>query len=511
MRRNFMSLIGRREIGLGVILLALALMPFADLAVSTRDPLAHVLRFLGGFLKPDFFSLTSVGWAVAYTIAFGLLGVAIGSVLGLLLAPIHHLRPIRALASTLRAIHELFWALLFLQVFGPSALTGMVAIALPYTGIFAKVYSEMLEEADRRPDELLPPNTNTVARFIYARVPMALAPFKIYTMYRVECGLRSSAVLGFVGLPTLGFELDAFFKIGKYESVAAVLIIYYVLIGTIRWWLRPVLLPFYIAGSVVLLFSLGGPPFEMSNLLRFLTQDIVPQPLRNADLSLASTWSAFWGWLSALLSNQAWPGLINTFLVTQMALAVTMIVAILSFPLIVPRLTGRIGGIGGHFLLVVGRSTPEYMLVYIFLQMLGPSMLPAVIALGLHNGAIIAHLLGRQAEAITPNLRPDAPKGFNLYAYEYVPQLYGNFLAYSFYRWEIILRESAIVGILGVKTLGFFVDGAITEIRMDRAVILIAITVLATFVVDWVARTIRRRFKLSMNDLNSKERALVEP
>lgn len=108
-------------------------------------------------------------------------------------------------------------------------------------------------------------------------------------------------------------------------------------------------------------------------------------------------------------------------------------------------------------------------------------------------------------------MRPDAPKGFNLYAYEYVPRLYGNFLAYSFYRWEIILRESAIVGILGVKTLGFFVDGAITEIRLDRAVILIAITVLATFVVDWIARLIRSRFKLSMNDLNSKERALVEP
>jgi len=503
--------IGRREIGLGVILLALALIPFADLEISTRDPLSHVLRFLGGFLRPDFFSLSSIGWAVAYTIAFGLFGVAIGSVCGLLLAPIHHLRPIRAIAATLRSIHELFWALLFLQVFGPSALTGMVAIALPYTGIFAKVYSEMLEEADRRPDELLPPNTGAIARFIYARMPMALAPFKIYTMYRVECGLRSSAVLGFIGLPTLGFELDAFFKVAKYESVAAVLIIYYVLIGTLRWWLRPMLLPLYIIGSAVLLFSLGGPPFEMSNLLRFLTQDIVPQPLRNADLLITSTWSAFWNWLSTLLSNQAWPGLINTFLVTQMALAVTMIVALISFPLIVPRLTGRIGGIGGHFLLVVGRSTPEYMLVYIFLQMLGPSMLPAIIALGLHNGAIIAHLLGRQAEAITPNLRADAPKGFNLYAYEYVPRLYGNFLAYSFYRWEIILRESAIVGILGVKTLGFFVDGAITEIRMDRAVILIGITVLATFAVDWIARMIRKRFKLSMNDLNSKERALVEP
>lgn len=136
----------------------------------------------------------------------------------------------------------------------------MVAIALPYTGVFAKVYSEMLEEADRRPDELLPPNTSAIARFVYARLPIALAPFKIYTMYRVECGLRSSAVLGFIGLPTLGFELDAFFKVAKFESVAAVLIIYYVLIGTIRWWLRPVLLPFYLIGSIALLSRWAARP-----------------------------------------------------------------------------------------------------------------------------------------------------------------------------------------------------------------------------------------------------------
>jgi phosphonate transport system permease protein len=262
-----------------------------------------------------------------------------------------------------------------------------------------------------------------------------------------------------------------------------------------------------VVGAFALLLSLQGPPFHVENLIRFLTQDIVPAPLRHGDLLRASTWGEFAHWLVALFSMQALPGLWNTVVVTQLALAVTMIVALVSFPMIVPRLLGKLASLGGHLLLVIGRSTPEYMLVYIFLQMLGPSMLPAVIALGLHNGAIIAHLIGRQADALTPTLRPDASSGFNLYSYEYVPRLYGNFLAYVFYRWEIILRESAIVGILGVRTLGYYVDSAIVEIRIDRAVVLIAVTVLATFAVDAIGRTLRRRFQLSMNDLGARDRA----
>jgi phosphonate transport system permease protein len=47
--------------------------------------------------------------------------------------------------------------------------------------------------------------------------------------------------------------------------------------------------------------------------------------------------------------------------------------------------------------MVVLRSTPEYVLAYVFLQLRGPSMLPAIAALALHNGGIIGTLTGRHA------------------------------------------------------------------------------------------------------------------
>jgi phosphonate transport system permease protein len=94
----------------------------------------------------------------------------------------------------------------------------------------------------------------------------------------------------------------------------------------------------------------------------------------------------------------------------------------------------------GRVILVVVRSTPEYMLAYLLLQCLGPSMLPAILALALHNAGIIGYLLGRQADELA--YRADAPRGVDLYAYETVPRLYGQFLAYLLYRWELIIARA---------------------------------------------------------------------
>ena len=121
-------------------------------------------------------------------------------------------------------------------------------------------------------------------------------------------------------------------------------------------------------------------------------------------------------------------------------------------------------------------------------------MLPAVVALALHNGGIIGHLIGRQSNTI--HLRPDAPHGFARYSWELVPRLYRPFLAFLFYRWEIIMRETAILGILGIYTLGFYVDSAIQNIRFDRAMLLILITALLNIGVDALGRYIRRKLAL---------------
>jgi len=477
---------------LAFVAAAVAMLPFADLELRGRDPWGELGRLALGLMRPDFSEIDHIAWATALTLAFALVAVTVAAAIGLALAPFYRARPVRAACIALRSVHELFWALIFLQVFGLGVTTGLLAIGLPYVGIFAKVYAEYLDGTDPGPRAVLPPRTSASSAFLYARLPLAAREIATYWLYRIECGIRSSAVLGFVGLPTLGFQLDTFFKQGRYGAVAAILLIYFTVIASIRLWLRRRLLLPWLAAAVVALARVESPPMGGNSLLRFLTHDIVPKPLRDGALADLATWGRLARWFADIVTGPAAAGVVATLIVAQLALLLAGLVAILGYPAIVRGVVGRTGAYFGHLGLVVVRSSPEYMLAYVFLQILGPSMLPLVLALALHNGAIIGHLLGRQANGIAGTLRPDAPRGLDLWAWELTPRLSLSFLALCLYRWEIIIRESAIVGLLGVATLGFYVDDAVAELKMDRVVVLLAMTAALTGLVDALSARIRR-------------------
>lgn len=484
---------------LGFLALALLCLGLSDIEITTLDPWGELGRMVRGFATPDFVGIDRLADALLQTVAFAVLGVAFGAAGGFVLAPLfHRSAALRWGCAFVRAIHEIFWALIFIQMFGPSPVTGVLAIAIPYAGICAKVYAEILEEADLRAARMLPPGTGAVSAFFYARLPDVWAHIRTYTFYRLECGLRSSAVLGFVGLPTLGFHLESYFSQGRYSEVGALLILFFVIIAAIRAWMRPKLAWLYVlAAPVVLATGEGTTSFDWANVVRFLTQDIWPAPLVGATAFDGTTIVALGRWLGAIVSDQALPGIVATVLLTQVALVGTGFLTLLFYPLVSERFFGRAGRTLGHVFLVVCRSTPEYILAYIFLQLWGPSMLPAMLALSLHNGAIIGHLVGRHANEL--ERRPDAPRGVNLYFYEVMPRVYGQFLAFLFYRWEVIMRETAILGILGIQTLGFYIDSAISEIRFDRAALLILITAFLNIGVDACSRGIRARLRLRLS------------
>ncbi len=480
---------GRWRVSWLFVLIALACLPFADLEIISRDPLIELLRLFNGLLHPSLANIDQPFVALLQTIAFALLGVAIGSVTGFALAQLFFLWPVRMLCAMLRAVHEIFWALIFLQIFGLHPLTGLLALGLPYAATFAKVYAEILEEGDRRAFDIVRHHSGLVSAFFYARLPDLWEHFITYTSYRMECGLRSSAVLGFVGLPTLGYYLSTAFLEGNYTEVWALLIMFYALIAGIRLWLRPRLIPVYLILAPFIIANDSQISFD--NVWRFFSVDIIPAPLRQG-----AGMEGLGSWIGDIFMQEALPGIANTVLLTQIALVLTGFIALLLFPFISRQFFARGGRSVGHFVLIILRSTPEYMLAFILLMLWGPSMLPAVIALALHNGAIIAHLLGRFSNALT--LRPDSSRGINLYLYEILPRIYGQFLAFLFYRWEIIFRETAILGILGIATLGFYIDSAIADIRLDKAMLLIAITALLNILVDSLSRRIRASLRLSI-------------
>jgi phosphonate transport system permease protein len=475
------------------LLAAIFALPFADLSISAVHPGAEFRRLFAGILSPDFSAIEL--WSVVWTVAFAVLGVVAGGTAGLVLALFFdRSRLVRLAAAFLRSVHELFWALFLMQITGLSPATGILAIALPYAGIFAKVFSEIFEEADRSAENVLPHRTSAVSRFAFARFPVAAQQLKTYTLYRLECAMRSTLVLGFVGLPTIGFHLESYFKEAHYAEAAALLCCFYVLIGTRRLWARPWTVPLLAIASLFVLPEAIGNGSTWSNIARFFGHDIIPVPLRSSSLWHGETWAAFGSWAWRITVQQIGPGTIETLILAQIALVAAGALALLLYPIVSRRFLGQVGHYLGRAMLVVVRSTPEYMLAYLLLQLMGPSMLPAIIALSLHNGAIVGYLLGRQADQLA--LRVDAPKGANLYFYQTTPTLYGQFLAYLLYRWELILRESAIFGILGIKTLGYYVDAAISEFRIDTAALLLVGVAVLSMSVDAFSRSLRRRLRI---------------
>lgn len=483
-----------KETSLWFLLAGVIAFALADIDVSTRDPWLELARIGHGLITPNFSAAEQIVDALTQTLCFALLGVALGALIGFALAQLYHWWPIQWLCALTRSIHELFWALIFLQLFGLSPTTGLLAICLPYAATFARIYAELIEGVDRTALRALPANSSRLSAFLYCLLPQAWPHIKSYTVYRFECGLRTSTILGFIGLPTIGFHLETAFKQGQYSTAAALLYLFFILIALIPIWLKPRLIPLYLVAALWLLPE-SPSIFSWDLFIRFISHDIVPSPLRGSDWLDLDSWHLFFSWFGKLFYTQALPGIWSTLILGLTALIFSGLTTLLLFPLISAHFVGRAGGYIGHWLLVIARSTPEILLAFVGLLVFGPSMLPAIIALGFHNGALIGNLIGRYSSNLT--LRIDSPRGFALYFYEILPRVFPQLLAYLLYRWEVIMRESAILGILGITTLGFYVDSAFENLFFDRALMLIALTALLNLAVDRISRRIRNHLGLT--------------
>ncbi|MCH2112318.1 MAG: ABC transporter permease subunit [Planctomycetes bacterium] len=167
--------------------------------------------------------LQGLGRTIAFALASMSMALPLGIALGLCASRLCHpaIRwTARVFAAFLRSIHELLWAVLFLAAIGMSNGTAVLALALPFTGTLAKILGEMLDETDD--DAFLALKglgaSNSLG-FFAGLLPRALPDFAAYAFYRLECALRSSAVLGFFGYPTAGYYLKTSFDNLHFEEV----------------------------------------------------------------------------------------------------------------------------------------------------------------------------------------------------------------------------------------------------------------------------------------------------
>ncbi|MGL1957560.1 MAG: ABC transporter permease [Colwellia sp.] len=482
-----------QKVTLSMWFIALAILPFSDIEIVNFDPFFELTLMAKGLMSPNFFATEYLFQAIIQTINFAIIGVFLGLILGAPLALIYQNSIVSSCCAFLRAIHEIFWALLFLQVFGLSPITGILAITIPFAASFARVFNDIINQSSDTPLACIDSRADIISRFTYGKIAQVMPQLMAYTRYRFECALRSSAVLGFIGMPTLGFYMETAFKQGNYSEGAALLIIFIAMIGSIRYWCPPKLIGFYI---IMACLTLGDiPTVDTSLLIRFISQDILPPAFANAQTLTEIQWSSFYDWLSNILSMQAIPGAVTTIILALLALAATHFVTLNMHAMASKHLWPAPLTYLGQLTILIGRSVPEYILAFIFLMLLGPSMLPAIIALAIHNGCLIAYLSVKQSNAITPQQMQIGK--LNQFSYHIMPNIYPGMMALMFYRFEIIVRETAVFGILGIMTLGFYIDSSFSEIRYSNALVLIGCTALINVLVDVISRRLLKLPKIN--------------
>ena len=208
--------------------------------VGTFFPLETSAEFLYLLLKStlETLSIATAGMAIAMLIACPLALIVARSLSISRIGPGrgHNLGravrlPARFILTFFRSIPEIVWALLFVRAVGLGPAAGVLAIGVAYGGMLGKVYSEILESGDVRPTTaLLETGGGRLVAFFYGMLPMSLPELVSYTVYRWECAVRASVIMGFVGAGGLGQQMELSMRMLSGGEVSTILLVFLLLV-----------------------------------------------------------------------------------------------------------------------------------------------------------------------------------------------------------------------------------------------------------------------------------------
>ncbi len=149
--------------------------------------------------------------------------------------------------------------------------------------------------------------------------------------------------------------------------------------------------------------------------------------------------------------------------------------------------------------LVAMRSIPEYLAAFLLLAIFGPTPWTAILALAVHNAGILGRLGAETVENIPSpapaSLRAIGGRRSQLAVWVLLPELLPRLLLYFFYRWETCVRESTVLGLLGIVSLGFWIDDARSRGHTDVLVFFVALGVAIVIVGDIVSSLAREMLR----------------
>ena len=178
--------------------------------------------------------------ALVVTFAIGLMGTVLALPFSLVLAVLGSrtttagpfwYQTARTIMSTLRAVPDVVFALVFVTAVGLGPFAGVLAIVVHGTGVQAKLWSEAMDETD--PDALAALRSTGARRtqvLLHAVLPDVAASFVGLVLYRLDVNVRTSLVLGLVGAGGIGFLIDQSIQLFRFDQMVTQLALVLVLI-----------------------------------------------------------------------------------------------------------------------------------------------------------------------------------------------------------------------------------------------------------------------------------------
>ena len=150
------------------------------------------------------------------------------------------------------------------------------------------------------------------------------------------------------------------------------------------------------------------------------------------------------------------------------------------------------------FLLVSSRSVNSLVWALLFVAIFGPGALAGTMAIAFRSIGFVGKLFGEALEETRPGpveaLKAAGAPWASVFVKGYWPQVVPAFWAIALFRWDISVRESAVLGLVGAGGIGMAIDSAMNLFQWDRVAVMLvaifAVVVIAELAVTYIRKRI---------------------
>lgn len=227
--------------------------------------------------------------------------------------------------------------------------------------------------------------------------------------------------------------------------------------------------------------------------------EVIPEFLLDAHTQMADLFARMWPPDLEYYSKSVHEALIETLHIASLGTLLSMGMAIPLALLVAGNLTrNRAINFIARVALVTSRSVNSLVWALLFVAVFGPGALAGTLAIGFRSIGFVGKLLGEAIEQ-TPRgpieaLEAAGAGWFARIWYGYWPQVKPAFWSIVLLRWDINVRESAVLGLVGAGGIGMVLDTAMNLFQWSR----VATVLLAIFAVVVIAELVVTRVRKRM-------------